>query len=604
MHYIEKNMEEVIRFYEDQIKKYIAISESLKKKIYQIGTFRLLLFVIACVVFWFCRNADWYIWLIIFIVFIIPFLVLMVYHSRLFERKKNAENMIELNRNEKKGIDYDFDAFDGASEKMNAQHDFSLDLDVFGNDSLFQSINRTVTLKGKSLLIKWFTKPLTHKEDILNRQQAVQELMTKSFFRQHFYVTGVDGKHKEKDVEQLHELSARTTHFSEGLLWRILIWVIPCLWLVTIAGLIWGNFSFGVLGIMFAIGFLIANIHTKRITKLHNTVDRMNKLLYVYSQLMEQVEKESFQSTHLKQVQRSLLFDDLYASQTIKRLSAIIAGLDQRFNMALIVLNFIYLRDMRHVMQLEKWIKLHAEHFDAWFDALAEIDALSSLGGFAFNHPDYIYPEIADHYFQMEGRHLGHPLLHRDKCVRNDISIAGSPYFLVVTGANMAGKSTYLRTVGVNFLLACIGAPVCAQSLTLYPANLVTSLRTADSLTANESYFFAELKRLKMIIDRLNQGEELFIILDEILKGTNSKDKQKGSLALVKQLISKQSCGIIATHDLLLGMLEQEFPDEIKNYRFEADITNDELTFSYRLREGIAQNMNASYLMKKMGITL
>ena len=166
----------------------------------------------------------------------------------------------------------------------------------------------------------------------------------------------------------------------------------------------------------------------------------------------------------------------------------------------------------------------------------------------------------------------------------------------------MAGKSTYLRTIGINYLLACMGAPVCCSSLTLYPAQLVTSLRTSDSLSENESYFFAELKRLKRIIDQLNSGEELFIILDEILKGTNSTDKQKGSFNLIKQFILTKANGIIATHDLLLGELANQFPNEIKNYCFEADITNNELTFTYKIREGIAQNMNACFLMKKMGI--
>ena len=166
----------------------------------------------------------------------------------------------------------------------------------------------------------------------------------------------------------------------------------------------------------------------------------------------------------------------------------------------------------------------------------------------------------------------------------------------------MAGKSTFLRTVGVNFLLTCVGLPVYAESLSVYPAQLVTSLRTADSLVANESYFYAELKRLKMIIDRLNAGEQLLILLDEILKGTNSVDKQKGSLALVKQLIRKNTCGIIATHDLLLGSLSDVFPGRVQNKRFEADIIGDELTFTYQLRDGIAQNMNATFLMQKMGI--
>ena len=156
----------------------------------------------------------------------------------------------------------------------------------------------------------------------------------------------------------------------------------------------------------------------------------------------------------------------------------------------------------------------------------------------------------------------------------------------------------------VNYVLACTGCPVCCSSLEIYPAKLVTSLRTSDSLTDNESYFFAELKRLKQIIDRLNKGEELFIILDEILKGTNSMDKQKGSFALVRQLMELKTNGIIATHDLLLGKLIEYFPKEIRNYCFEADITNDELTFSYKLREGIAQNMNACFLMKKMGLII
>ncbi|MEG1838058.1 MAG: hypothetical protein RR220_02080, partial [Bacteroidaceae bacterium] len=178
------------------------------------------------------------------------------------------------------------------------------------------------------------------------------------------------------------------------------------------------------------------------------------------------------------------------------------------------------------------------------------------------------------------------------------------PFFVIITGANMAGKSTYLRTIGVNYLLACIGAPVCCEQMKLYPSHLITSLRTSDSLTDNESYFFAELKRLKLIIDKLNAKEELFIILDEILKGTNSMDKQKGSFALIKQFMTLQANGIIATHDLLLGSLVDVFPDNIHNDCFEAEITNNELTFSYRLKEGVAQNMNACFLMKKMGIVV
>lgn len=604
--FMQKNMllEDVIRFYETQTADFTKVRDSLHKKIYRAGTVRLCLFAGFLATIWIFRHEGWLAWTGIILMYAIPFIALMICHTKLSEKKVCAGRMIDLNTGERKGIDYDYRAFDGAGEQIDAQHCFSLDLDLFGNQSLFQSINRTVTVRGKMYLTKWFTHPLTRKSAILERQEAVKELASKTAFRQRFYITGIDRQGTEKDIEQLNELSSRTTHFSESLCWNILIWLIPATWLITAAGILWAEVSLSVLVFVFAVSFLAANIHTGRITKLHNTVDKIHKLLFVYSRLMELIEKEDFQAAVLKKSRQSFLSGGLYASQTINQLSVIIGKLDQRFNMALIILNFIYLRDLRHVIQLEKWIKRHAGNFNAWFDALAQVDALCSLGNFSFNHPDYIYPQIADHYFRMEGKCLGHPLLHRDKCVYNDISIAKNPSFLVITGANMAGKSTYLRTTGINFLLACMGTPVCAASLTVYPAHLVTSLRTADSLTANESYFFAELKRLKMIIDRLNSGEELFIILDEILKGTNSKDKQKGSLALIRQLIAKKTCGIIATHDLLLGSLAAEFPDEIRNCRFEADITDDELTFSYRLREGVAQNMNASYLMKKMGITL
>jgi DNA mismatch repair ATPase MutS len=260
--------------------------------------------------------------------------------------------------------------------------------------------------------------------------------------------------------------------------------------------------------------------------------------------------------------------------------------------------------DTRKALQIEQWKQENGNDLIDWIKILGELDAYCCLGVFSFNHPDYPFPAFSDNYFIFKGRALGHPLKNRNLFVRNDIDIDKHPFFMIITGANMAGKSTYLRTIGVNFVLACIGAPVCAESLTLYPARLVSSLRTSDSLLENESYFFAELKRLKMIIDRLQTGEQLFILLDEILKGTNSMDKQKGSLALVQQLVRLQSCGIIATHDLLLGNLAGEFPGNIKNYRFEADIVADELSFSYRLQPGVAQNMNACFLMQKMGITV
>lgn len=597
-------MEKIYTYYKENIEAYSRQSASLRKRIHWMGTLRLALVGGAVVALWLFRAQTWPVWVGIGLLFLLPFAALMVYHNRLAARKDYTDALILLNRNEWNGLNYDFSAFDGAPEKSSAEHSFSLDLDIFGPRSLFQSVNRTVTFGGKEVLADWFLHPFTSKEAILSRQKAVEELASHTQLRQHFYVTGKQRQGDKNDLTLLSKLTGGTNYFLDRPLWKALIWVIPAGWLVFgigyAAGLLpgsWGN-------LFFLISIFAAYVRSKQVNDLYNSVTKMERILLTYSDLMKSFEGDTFQSKELTALCNDLSNGKTVASQAIRQLSRYIGALDQRFSLAGIILNVLIMRDTRHALLLERWKQQYAADLPRWFDALAHFDALCSLGGFAFNHPGYIYPAIADTYFRMEGKGLGHPLLHRDVCVKNDIDIRKSPWFLIVTGANMAGKSTYLRTVGVNYLLACMGAPVCADSLTVYPARLVTSLRTSDSLASNESYFFAELKRLKMIIDRLQQGEELFIILDEILKGTNSVDKQKGSLALMKQLIAYHACGIIATHDLVLGSLEKEFPGQVKNYRFEADIRNDELSFSYRLREGIAQNMNACFLMKKMGIVM
>ncbi len=597
-------MDKVFDYYRSNIEAYTRRVNNLQKKIHLMGTIRLLIVAAAIVSIWFLRAQDWRIIAGVTLLYFIPFIGLMIYHNFLAGKKSYAETLIRLCSDELKGLDYDFSAFDGASDKIDGEHSFSLDLDIFGERSFFQSVNRTVTHIGRELLTEWIRKPLTDKTAILNRQEAIKELATLTRLRQHFYVSGTLQPGKKNDVNLLSRLTDAPAYFANTNFWKLSIWIIPALWVVIFVCLMFNLINFSLFGIIFIVSFLLAYIPIKRINELHQTVNKLEQILKCYSLLMKSIEGDSFKSSLLSNISNELVDEKYTASQAIKKLSSHIGILDQRGTMTGIILNIFTFRDIRASIAIEKWQLHYGKETAKWFDALAQFDALSSLAGFAFNHPDYIYPQIAESYFKMEGKALGHPLIRREVCVKNDISIEKNPWFLIITGANMAGKSTYLRTIGINFLLSCIGAPVCADELVVYPAKIVTSLRTSDSLVSNESYFFAELKRLKMIIDRLKEGEKLFIILDEILKGTNSVDKQKGSFALMKQLITYDTCGIIATHDLALGSLEQDFPDQIKNYRFEADITNNELTFSYKLREGIAQNMNASFLMKKMGITL
>jgi DNA mismatch repair ATPase MutS len=291
-------------------------------------------------------------------------------------------------------------------------------------------------------------------------------------------------------------------------------------------------------------------------------------------------------------------------SEATRKLSAILDAFDTRNNILVaFFLNFLFLWDIIQVIRTEKWQALHREELPRWLETLAGTDAICSLANFHFNHPASIFPEINDDGILLTAKSLGHPLVPGESRVDNPASIPGWRHFTIVTGANMAGKSTYLRTVGVSLVMAMAGSAVIAEEMAFHPARLVTSIRTKDSLQKNESYFYAELKRLKYIMERLQQGEKLVILLDEILKGTNSRDKQSGSIALLEKLLRYDASGLVATHDLALGELEKKYPDKIVNKSFEVVIENDLLVFDYKLKDGIARQMNATFLMKKMGIT-
>ncbi len=592
--------EKIYDYFEKNIRQQTFMLGVLKRRIHTVGTIRLLVVLACAATFYFCAFPTWIVRIVIFVLFAVPFVMLILYHNRLFVRRTDCEVLMAYNREELQAMNYDCSAFDGAPEMHSMEHAFAQDLDLFGSHSLFQSMNRTVTFLGKKRLAAWLKNPLTEKQTILQRQEAVRELAGQPDYFQRFYLQGKRKQGRNDDVRNLERLRDDAKFFSENRIWRILVWIVPALWGVLIMGNVLGVVAERWLGIYLVIVLMVAYWRVKDVQRLYASVDKIEHILESYSDLMREIEVRDFRSELLLGIRYQFLRNNRKASDSLKNLSRHIGALNQRFSLAGVIFNLLFLWDTRQAIALEHWKTQHHDDMVNWLDALADFDAISSLGNYAFTHPDFVYPEITEHYFRLQGEDLGHPLLSRKVCVKNPIDIPENPWFLIITGANMAGKSTYLRTVGVNYLFACIGLPVCASRLTIYPARLVTSLRTSDSL-AGESYFFAELKRLKMIIDRLKRGEKLFIILDEILKGTNSVDKQKGSIALIQQLIAYDACGIIATHDLALGSLASH---QIKNYRFEATIQDEELSFSYKMQEGIAQNMNACFLMKKMGITV
>ena len=577
----------------------------VQQQIYRISTLRLLLFVagIAGIIyFW---TESWAVLTGIALVTLLPFILLIKYHNRLFHRKDYLEKKAEVNRQELAALDYDTSCFDGGEEFADPAHLYAYDLDVFGTHSLFQYINRTCTEPGRRLLADWLGQHLTKKEDILERQAAVRELAPELEFRQRFRILGLLHKGKTADETELKAWAASPGIFRKSRLLRVLPATVTgingaCLLLV-VAGYLPAS-MWGVIWTLFVVaGFAF----TGKITKIQAVYGKKLQILGTYAGLLRLMEARPMQCRLLKSIKEEIGGEQRKASLSISRLSKLMNELDQRNNMFMyVILNGLFFWELRQIMRIEAWKEQYAGELPQWLDALGQMDALNSLATFAYNHPAYAYPTLLDKAdmaaakagissdarkagaantgsnarFILRAKALGHPLMHRDRCVRNDIDMEKRPFFIIITGANMAGKSTYLRTIGVNYLLACTGMPVCAEEMEVYPARLVTSLRTSDSLTDNESYFFAELKRLKLIIDKLQAGEELFIILDEILKGTNSMDKQKGSFALIKQFMALEADGIIATHDLLLGTLIDLFPENIRNFRFEADITDNELT--------------------------
>lgn len=578
--------------------------QQVKKQIFRISMLRLTLFIagVAGIYFFFSQTP---LLIICICLTFLPLFILVKIHNHFFIRKEWLETQARIIQEELQALSGDYSSFEDGKEYVNPEHPYSFDLDIFGRRSLFQSINRTCTFFGKARLAKWLQNHLHEKTSIEKRQEMVREISEHTLFREQFRIAGLVHHGQSSDGEKIQAWSQSPAQYLHAGWVKAFIWGVPVInSLLLITSLI-GWTSFSCLGLSFGIFLILSFGIIKRATYIQETYGKQLKSLNGYARLIALAKAEDWKSAGMLELMERFNLNGQSPVQALQQLSKELDRLDLRNNQFLYVLleGSIFFQ-LQEIVRIERWKVRYGQYISEWLETVGELDALCSLGTFAYNHPQYTYPELTEKPFCFLATQMGHPLMPVSQCVKNDATIPSRPFFLIITGANMAGKSTYLRTIGVNYLLACVGAPVCCERLKLHPNQLITSLRTSDSLSDNESYFFAELKRLKRIIDLLNQGQQLFIILDEILKGTNSMDKQKGSFDLIRQFMQLKANGIIATHDLLLGSLIKQFPEEIRNYCFEADIKDNELTFSYKLREGVAQNMNACFLMKKMGIIL
>jgi hypothetical protein len=590
------DMAERTFFYARRRDDFVAQLEKISKHINRVSNIRLVLALVTIALIYAGFTEPYAFYLAILAGG--AFVWLVLYHSRLFVEKTHHESLVKLNEGELKALEGDYSFFDGGNEFIDPHHPYTHDLDVFGEGSLFQALNRCNTLEGKKQLAERLSGHLTTKDAIVNHQEAVKELSSKPDFCQHVQASGMEMNEQVNDHAELLEWVKHPSFLYGKSFYKIILILVP--WLTVIA--VVGSFLFPVLKpmatVLVLLQWAVLGLHLKKINAFHEYISRKKTLLEKYGTLLGHIQAETFSSGLMKKFASQAQ----EAGEHVKTLASLVSWLNARLNFMMnLLVNGLFLYDLQCVYRLEKWRETHGEKLVNWLAAIRDTEVLISMATWHANHPSFSFPIIQDE-FQIHAEEIGHPLLQPDECVSNTVAIGNPHRVLIITGANMAGKSTFLRTLGVNLVLALNGAPVCAKSFQCPIVDLRSGMRTADSLKDHQSYFYAELTRLKSIVDELQSGKPLLILLDEILKGTNSTDKQAGSMALVQQLLNHSCLALIATHDLALGKLEEDYPNRVANYCFEPTMEGDKLSFDYKLQPGVAQKMNATFLMKKMGI--
>ncbi|MDR0544183.1 MAG: DNA mismatch repair protein MutS [Odoribacteraceae bacterium] len=490
--------------------------------------------------------------------------------------------------------------FDGGEEFRDPAHPYSHDLDLFGDASVFQSINRTVTPHGKKKLAGWLASPTLSPADIRGRQEAAREMAGRR-------ARGIDfraiGRARSLDALAADYVGQWAGEGGGGRRGGTpYIYALPAAvaigWALCGAGVL--PWSVPLAGALLMLCLVAAR--GKEINRAHARLDLFIRSFGALDELVALLGQETPRAARSRELHDALFGKGHDARAAFASLRRTLEGFDQRGNiLAAIVLNGLYMKDLHLLARLARWQEAHAGALPAWIEAIGEIDALESLANHAFNHPGYATPAVQEERL-LDATALGHPLLPDDRRVANDFRVEGLHQFYIITGANMSGKSTFLRAVGVNLVMAHCGCAVCADAFAFRPTRLFTSMRATDDLSSGTSYFLAELLRLKQLAERARGGEELFVILDEMLKGTNSVDKLNGSLRFLGGLRALPVAGIIATHDLQLGELATLHPGNYFNRCFEIAHEQDDIVYDYALRDGVSKNMNASILLEKMGL--
>ena len=582
-------------FYTEKITSFSAQVSRLQNQLIRSSMLRLGVFIaLVFGVYFFFENTKAIGVVLLFGIAL--FLFLITRHQDIKYKRDLLLQLIAINKKELKILNRDFHEFETGNQYQDPTHSYSHDIDLFGVGSFFQYANRTTLQSGTDT----FASLLTSNDitGIPQKQEAVKELASLPDWRQQFAAVACLVQTKTKTKTVTSWLKAYEAFVPKQIpLLSTLFSVISGVCVVSyFFGLISGYMLFG----WFLIGLIISGVFIKKVNKLATYTTEIHSTFQQYYKLIIQIETQDFKAALLQDQKKKIEGSGQKASAVLQKFSRYLSSLDQRNNILIGVLtNGFMLRDIRVSHHIEKWIMAHKKEVSTWFEVLHFFDGYNTLGAYAFNHPLQTYPSITDGASILDMQEAAHPLLDPQRAVSNTMQIDAGQFF-IITGANMAGKSTFLRTVALQIVMANMGLPTPAVQSQYSPIKLITSMRTTDNLTQDASYFFSELQRLKYIVQAIEK-DTYFIILDEILKGTNSQDKASGSKKFIEKLVQSKATGIIATHDLSLCETANTY-SEVENYYFDASIENDELYFDYTFKKGICQNRNASFLLKKMGI--
>ncbi len=521
-----------------------------------------------------------------------------------FEMRREASNLEE---------------FDTGQKFLDQNHPYTSDLDIFGQHSIFQLINRTTTESGRILLSKWLSEPAP-KQEIIDRQKAIKELTERFEWRQDFQASGMHFENKKSDFSKLlgwvdapaELLENRLAYTAFAIVLALLSLLASYFALINLDADNWYVYTLGLVAVLFVNYLVLRKVEAIADTIVLTSQKNINTLRS-YQALINKVEGESFESEKLMQLKSVLSKNEYSASKEIEKICQLLDFSQQRGinkikmpikgNPFYTLLNSFLLVDIHLIIGTEKWKAKNKTFLKSWADLVSQFEVINSFAGFCYSNPSFAFPQIVEknNYFHFES--LGHPLINSSKRICNDFGSAGHGDIVMVTGSNMGGKSTFLRTVGVNLVLALAGAPCCATSAEVSILKLFTSMRTQDNLKAGISSFYAELNRIEKMLKLIESSPNIYFLLDEIFKGTNSEDRHKGGFSLINQISKLKASGIIATHDIELAKLSGN-KKLVKNYSFNSEIKDKSMIFSYELEPKICHDFNASELMKRSGIDI